>query len=203
MTLVYILMAFVVARVAVTGVVPLARQRPWLVDGRAEAGVLAGLFIAGAVLSLAGSGSAAHAQAQVLPPSSLIWWLAIGALVVVATAMRGSTVYGVRDEDFRSALADALRDGGYEHDVRVDAGGHPSTVVLRGRWHGVEVAAWSRHGYGTVRGKGASGRVVVGDLVARMRAAFDDGQARPHTASSVMEIALGCVLAVMFVVTLR
>jgi len=204
MILVYILLTFVVVRTASNGIVPLVRGRPWIVDTRAEAAVLAGVLVLAIALGPLGLWPVAgpDAQAQAIPTPTLGFLVVLGMLLVGMALSRRFSVIGVRDEDFRSALTGALRDGGYEYELRVDARERPSTIVLTGRWQGVEVTAWSSFGTGNLRGKGASGRVVASDLVDRLRATFADGAHRPPLGPSVVAIAGAGVLAAMFVITL-
>ena len=204
MIVVSILLTFVVVRTALNGIVPLVRGRPWVVDTRAEAAVLAGVFVLAISFGPMGLWPAAgpDAQAQAIPSPSLGFLVVFGMLLVGMALSRRFDVIGVRDEDFRSALTGALRDGGYEYELRVDARERPSTIVLAGRWQGVEVTAWSSFGTGTLRGKGASGRVVAGDLVNRLRAAFEGGAHRPPLGPSVVAIAFAGLLAAMFVMAL-
>lgn len=200
----YILLTFVVVRTALNGVVPLVRGRPWVVDTRSEAAVLAGVLVLAIALGPLGLWPVAgpDAQAQAIPSPSLGFLVVFGMLLVGMSLSRRFSVIGVRDEDFRSALTGALRDGGYEFELRVDARERPSTIVLAGRWQGVEVTAWSSFGTGNLRGKGASGRVVASDLVNRLQAAFADGGRRPPLGPSVVAIVFAGVLAAMFVMAL-
>lgn len=204
MILVYILLTFVVVRTALNGIVPLVRGRPWIVDTRTEVVVLAGVLVLAIALGPLGLWPVAgpDARAQAIPSPSLGFLAVLGMLLVGMAFSRRFSVIGVRDEDFRSALTGALRDGGYEYELRVDARERPSTIVLAGRWQGVEVTAWSSFGTGNLGGKGASGRVVAGDLVDRLRATFASGAHRPPLGPSVVAITLSGVLTAMYIMAL-
>jgi len=203
-TLVYILLTFVVVRTALNGIVPLVRGRPWIVDTRVEAVVFAGVLVLAIALGPLGLWPVAgpDAQAHAIPPPSLGFLVVFGMLLVGMSLSPRFSVIGVRDEDFRSALTGALRDGGYEYELRVDARERPSTIVLAGRWQGVEVTAWSSFATGNLRGKGASGHVVARELVDRLRTTFASGAHHPPLGPSLVAIALAGAVAAMFVMTL-
>jgi len=200
---VFVLMAFAIAHSLVLGAGPLVQRRPWIVDGRVQAAVLTGAIIIGVVADQAGLWSALgwSGAASTGTLAGDVGPLVVAIFLVIGLAWRGFSVIGVRDEDFRTALDDALRSGGYEYEVLVDARERPSTIVLSGTWQGVELKAWSSFGSGTVRGKGASGRLVAADVVEHMRAAFVGGVVRPPLGPRVAEIACGCVLAVYVIVS--
>jgi len=195
---VYAFAAAVFARMVLHAVVPLVHRRPWIVDGRADAALLAGALMVGGAIDLMRL-SSATGTVSTGASGGFVVALTFFAALIVWVAMRGHTVNSVRDDDFREALKAALQGGGYPYDVLVDASERPSIFLLGGQWEGVEVTASSRGGIGTVRGKGVGGRVVERDLVQRMRDAFSERGAEPHRAVSVQEIAMVCVFVGIFV----
>lgn len=194
-----IFFAYSIARPLLNGVVTLLRRAPWVLAGRTEAMVIAILSCAGASIDVWMRWHAAQAGAHSQSWAFVLAPLFAGLFAVVILSRSGHFVFGVHDHDFREALTNALRDGGYTFDVRVDARERPSTVILTGRWQGIELRARSRTGTATLKGTCDSGRFVEQDLAERMQATFDRRGAAPHLTSAVTEIAIGFALIVFAV----
>lgn len=194
-----VILAYGAARPLLNGVITLVRNAPWILAGRTEATVIAVLMVVSASIDLVMQWQAVQSGVGAQPWVGVLAPLIGGLVAAVVLSRRGHFVFGVHDHDFRDTLANALRDGGYTYEVRVDGRERPSAVILSGLWNGVEVAARSRTGTGTLRGTCDGGRFVEQELAERMRATFDRRDAEPHIWSAVTEIAVGFAGAVLAV----